>query len=183
MPVAIVDPTFTDLRARGAVGASAASGGWVRPDLRIRLRPGRTEVRVGGGADAYLASGPFARGRIWLEDILAPGDRDDVATIDRILWQAGAGYERGAIQVEAGASFMDRAAAPVSSRSADPTNASVPLSSDDLAPFALEAQNVAYLRGFLASRRGFVGLDLEANVVQGEVRAFVQVGLLGDASW
>lgn len=181
--VPVVDPNFSDLRLRGALGRP--DRGWIRPDLRVRLRSGRTEVRGGGGIDAYASEGPgpFLRSRLWLEDVIAGGSGDDVAVGDRVLWQLGGGWEQEQVQIEVGASFVDRSAAPVSSRAADPANPGQPLSSEDLAPFTLEAQNVGFIRAFASGRRLFAGLDVEGNLEDRELRAFVQVGVLGAASW
>ncbi len=180
--VPLVDPSFSDLRVRGAVGDPRRF--WIRPDARLRLRDGRTELRYGGGADAHDLGlvGPFVRGRLWLEDVI--GDvPDDVGAIDRLLWTASGGWERGAVQLEGGASFVDRAAGPVSGRTVDPNDPGTPLSSEDLSPFALEAQNVAFVRGFAVSRRFFLGVDVEANVQGGELRSMFQVGVLPEATW
>ncbi len=177
----IVDPTFSDLRARGAV--RVVDAGWIRPDVRLRLRADRTELRSGLGADVdrLWIPGPFVRARAWFDDILMDRTGDDVAAVDRLLWSASAGWSEGGFEIEGGASFVDRAAGPVSGRSTAPTQ----LQSDDLSPFVLEAQNIVFLRSFVATRRWFGGADLEANVIgpEPEVRAFVQIGLLGDASW
>ncbi|MCB9684245.1 MAG: hypothetical protein H6738_00160 [Alphaproteobacteria bacterium] len=174
------DPSFTDVRGRFA--GRLLDAAWLRPDVRLRLRQDRTELRTGLAADIdhLVVPGPFVRARAWFDDILMDRTGDDVAAVDRLLWSASAGWSRGGLDLEAGASFVDRAAGPVSGRSPALTT------SQDLSPFVLEAQNIVFLRSFVAtSSRWFGGADLEANVQSGspEVRAFVQVGLLGDASW
>lgn len=174
------DPTFTDLRARFA--GRLLDVAWLRPDVRLRLRQDRTELRTGLAADIdhLVVPGPFLRARAWFDDIFMDGTADDVQAVDRLLWSASAGWSRGGFDVEAGASFVDRAAGPVSGRSPSLTT------SQDLSPFVLEAQNIVFLRSFVAtSARWFGGADLEANVQSGspEVRAFLQVGVLGDTSW
>ncbi|MBX2797330.1 MAG: hypothetical protein KTR31_06680 [Myxococcales bacterium] len=176
----LVDPSFSDVRLRGAFGRG--DRGFVRPDLRLRLRASRTEVRYGGGFELHDARlvGPYLRGRLWLEHVMA---ENRPAALDRVLWQAGAGWERGIGMVELGAHAVDRALGPVSARSADPGNPTQPLSSEDLAPFVLEAQNVAYARALLAGTVWFAGTDVEVNVEDREVRAFVQVGLRGASRW
>lgn len=171
-----VDPTFTDVRARGAV--RTADLAWLRPDVRLRLRDARTELRYGAGVDLDRLGipGPFVRGRLFVDDILASAP-DDVGAVDRLLWSASGGYSRGAIEVEAGASFVDRALAPVSARSLGATV------SEDLSPFVLEAQNVVFGRAFWTNRRFFGGADVEVSVHDPEIRGFVQLGVLTEAGW
>lgn len=182
----LVDPTFTDLRGRA--GFEVVDSWWLRPDVRLRLRTGRSELRYGLGADLadLVVDGPFVRGRFWLEDIGMGGEGDDVGAIDRVYWSGSAGWSAGPVDAELGASRMDRAAGYVSTRT------TTGLASDDLSPFVLAAQDVGFARLFVtdrgASARGthgwFAGLDGEMNLTaQPEVRAFVQVGLLGDGQW
>jgi hypothetical protein len=180
--VTVIDPTFTDARARGAV--ALGDHGWLRPDLRLRLRTGRTEFRYGLGADLtdLVTEGPFVRARFWLEDIMQGGEADDVGAVDRLLWSGSGGWSSGPLEAELGASRMDRAAAPVSGRTEGRTT------SEDLGPFVLEAQDVGFARVFVTDRSRFGGwfggLDAEMNLTaEPEVRAFVQIGVLGDGSW
>ena len=169
--IPIVDPSFTNLRVRATFGKQLA---FVRPDVRLRLRRERTELRWGGTFEVPIPGvrGPFVFGRGWLEHVF-----DEPAFIDRSLGQIGAGWERGAGLLEAGVGVIDRAAGPVSGRPGASFGAT-PLVSEDLGPFVLESQNVAFVRGFLTGRRWFVGTDVEANLLDGEVRGFLQVGLL-----
>lgn len=178
----LVDPTFTDVRARAALGAG--SHVWIRPDARLRLRPGRTELRYGVGADLadLVVDGPFVKARAWLEDIGMDGTGDDVGAVDRVYWSGSAGWSTGPVDAELGASRTDRALAPVSSR------ADAATSSDDLSPFVLAAQDVGFARLFVTDRSRwggwFTGVDAEVNLTDApEVRAFVQLGMLGDGSW
>lgn len=181
----LVDPSFTDLRLRPMV--RPLDVGWLRADGRLRLRPDRTELRYGGGLDLdnVGVDGLFARGLLQIDDILRDDSAaNDVGAVDRLLWRASAGYSKGGLDLEAGASFIDRAAGPVSGRAASPTDPSVPGSSSDLNPFVLEAQNVVFARGFLSTRQWFVGTDLEVNVEDvPEIRAYVQLGALTEARW
>lgn len=182
LAVTLIDPTFTDLRARAAL--AAGDHVWIRPDVRARLRTARTELRYGVGADLrdLVLDGPFVRARGWLEDVRTGGTADDVGAVDRLLWSGSAGWSSGPVEAELGASRVDRAAAPVSSRSNADT------ASEDLGPFVLEAQDVGFARLFVTDRSRwggwFGGLDAEMNLTDApEVRAFVQVGFLGDGSW
>lgn len=173
----IIDPSFTDLRVRGVIGR--ATLGFVRPDVRLRLRQARTELRVGGAAELHptkvTAFFGFLRG--WIERGFTAE-----APADHVRWQVGAGWERGAGQIEAGIGIVDRGPGAVSGRVPD-RNGSLQPTSDDLSPFVLEAQNVAFARGFVTGRWWFAGADFEANLLDREVRAFVQLGLLGSKSW
>lgn len=179
----IVDPTFTDLRLRSAL--RPIDVGWLKPDVRLRLRDrGRTELRYGSALDIdnIGIEGPIVRGKLFFDDILADGTDDDLGAVDRLLWSLSGGYSRGSIDVEAGASFIDRALAPVSSRGLSAS------SSDDLSPFVLEAQNMIFARGFFAPRfrsKGawFCGTDLEISTTDPEVRAFLQLGMLAETDF
>ena len=175
----IVDPSFTDLRVRSVIGKPTLA--FVRPDVRLRLRQARTELRWGGAFEVHppFLRGPYVLGRAWLEHVF-----QEPGALDRVLWQLGAGWERGILQAEAGIGVIDRAAGPVSARASDPLQSGVPLQSEDLSPFVLESQNVAFARAFVVGRHGwFVGADAEVNLLDAEVRAFVQLGLRGRASW
>ena len=176
----LVDPSFTDLRVRGVFGNMQL--GFLRPDVRLRFRNARTELRYGGAFELHVPTlrGPYVLGVGWLEHVF---DVEEPALVDRLRWQLGAGWERGAVQAEAGLGVIDRAAGPVSGRPADPNREGIPGVSEDLSPFVLEAQNVAFLRGFVTGRRWFAGADLEANLLDRELRAFIQVGLIGRTSW
>ena len=124
--------------------------------------------------------GPFVAGRVYVDDILMDRTGDDLAAVDRLLWSGSGGYRKGGFELEAGASFIDRKAAPVSGL---PSSAGQPNTSDDFAPFVLEAENLVFLRSFVASRRWFGGADLEVNALDPEIRAFLQIGLLTEARW
>jgi hypothetical protein len=78
---------------------------------------------------------------------------------------------------------MERALAPVSSRRSDRNNPGEPTESEDLSPFALEAEDVVFARGWWSGRHVFVGADVERNLHDAETRFYVQVGALGEARW
>ncbi|MEZ4238488.1 MAG: hypothetical protein R3F59_20515 [Myxococcota bacterium] len=179
----VVEPTFVDTRLRAAL-RTFGDRGWLRPDARLRLRPSRTEVRVGGGVELDRfpgfdqADGPFAEAFAWAEDVetSVPG-MDDAALLDRLLWSASGGWRTGGFEGRLGASFVERSIGPLSARSLDAQQ------SVDLAPFVLEAQDLLFLRAFYARRGWFAGTDLEASVRDPEVRVFVQLGLLTERRW
>lgn len=179
----LVDPRFTDLRLRAE--ADPLERGWLRADARLRLRPDRTELRTGVGVDATDLGVPglFAQGSLHLDHLVPRAGDAFKAPTDRLFWRGALGVALDAWEISAGASFVERAANPVSSRRVDPAASGEPTRSEDLAPFVLEAQDVAFLRGFYASRAWFAGVDLERGVHDAEWRAFVQVGLLGGRSW
>ncbi len=178
----LVDPNFVDnrLRLTGSHDIGAA-----RADARLRLRPGRQERRLGGQLDAHrlVVPGLFARARAFVDDIVTDTpDTDDVAGTDRMLWSVSAGYDRNGLSLEAGASFIERAAVPVSGRVGNTVGAGA-LQADDLSPFVLEAQRIGFLRAFWVSRHGFVGADLERQLGDNEWRAYVQVGTFLERTW
>lgn len=178
----VVDPTFVDNRVR-LTGSHEL--GVARADARLRLRPDRQERRIGGQLDANQLGlpGAFLRGRAFVDDIVdADPAHDDRAGSDRMLWSVSGGYDRNGLSVEAGASFVERAAVPVSGRVGNTVGAGA-IQSDDLSPFVLEADRIAFLRAFLAGRHGFVGADLERQLGDAEWRAFVQIGTFLDRTW
>jgi len=178
----LVDPNFLDNRLR-LTGSHKL--GVARLDGRLRMRPERQERRFGGSLDANQLGLPglFARGRLFYDDIVnAEGGGDDVGGLDRGLWSASLGYDRNGLSVEAGASFIERAAVPVSGRVGNTVGAGA-LTPDDLSPFVLEAQRIGYLRAFWVSRFGFVGTDVERNLGDDEWRVYVQVGSFLETSW
>lgn len=168
--VALQEPRFTDARLEGDVGLW--KHGWLRPLGRYRIRPDRREVRVGSALDLddLGVAGPFVSGLVWVDDV-------EGEVPDRVLWSASAGWDRGVLELEAGASFVERELGPFGSRRADGA------SGEDLQPFVLEAQKVGFLRGFLSMDQWFAGLDLERSLVDPEVRVFLQVGALGEVGW
>jgi len=178
----LVDPNFLDNRVR-VTGSHKL--GVARLDGRLRLRPERQERRFGGSLDANQLGIPglFARGRLFYDDIVnASEGGDDVGGLDRGLWSASLGYDRQGISLEAGASFIERAAVPVSGRVGNTVGAGA-LTPDDLSPFVLEAQRVGYLRGFWVHRLGFVGADLEHQLGDAEWRVYVQIGSFLETAW
>ncbi len=177
----LVDPNFLDNRLR-VTGSHKL--GVARLDGRLRLRPDRQERRFGASLDANQLGLPglFARGRFFYDDIVDAQAGDDVGGLDRGLWSTSLGYDRNGLSVEAGASFIERAAVPVSGRVGNTVGAGA-LTPDDLSPFVLEAQKVAYLRGFWVNRVGFVGADVERQLGDAEWRVYVQVGSFLETSW
>lgn len=175
--LALVDPSFTDVRVRAVLGRPTL--GFLRPDVRLRRRSTRTELRLGGAAELHPTrhTGFYGFTRGWIERGLAADPRTN-----HLRWQIGGGFEQGAAQFEAGVGVVDRAAGPISGRVPD-RGGNLQPTSQDLSPFVLEAQNTGFARAFVTRRTWFVGVDVEANLLDREVRAFVQVGALGRKSW
>ncbi len=174
-----------------APGAASPGGARSRPGLARRRcpsagsrRPHRAAVRRPADIDDLGIEGLFTRAMLQIDDVFADDGAQDVGAVDRLLWRASAGYSRGGIDLEAGASFIDRASGPVTGRSVSPVDPGVPGSSTDLSPFVLQAQNIVFARAFASSRQWFIGGDLEANVEDvPEIRAFLQVGALMESRW
>jgi len=175
-------PDHTDLRLR--TGWSPADGAWLRPETRFRLRPERAEIRYGGAVDidTLPVPGLYLDGRLFIDDIQGD-DSDNVGAVDRLVWSTAVGFDHEGLDVSAGTSFIERAAAPVSGRTSSVTDPGAPADNSDLSPFVLEAQNIVFLRGFYSAKRWFVGLDAEKNLADAELRALVQVGALTEAAW
>jgi len=173
------EPNWTDNRVKVTVKPAKLS--FVRAELRHRSRHDRGELRYGLAmhfADIATA-GPYLEGRAYYDDI-ATGNNGWVGA-DRLYYRAAAGWEKGPVDVAAGVSFVERDFGPVSNRSA---GATTEIATSDLSPFVMEAQNIAFVRGFVVGRHYFAGLDVEANLGDsGELRVLLQAGALVDALW
>jgi len=176
-------PSFVDTRLRA--GFRPASIGWVRPEVRLRVRPDRTEVRWGGGVDVLDVGVPglFAKGRLYVEHLFGSSDPKWSPGVDRLSWSASAGWNGYGFDGEIGASAVERAANPVSGRRADPAEPTLPERSEDLGPFVMETNEIAFLRAFYSSKWWYVGVDVEHSLLDAEWRAMLQVGGLGRAQW
>ena len=67
-----------------------------------------------------------------------------------------------------------------------PALAPGPADPRDFSPFTLEAQRIAFVRGFASWRRYFGGVDVEANLEDfraREIRVMVQLGAVLEARW
>jgi hypothetical protein len=175
-------PTFADLRVAAAY--APLQRGWIRAEQRYRHRSDRVEWRTGLGFDAndLEVPGLFAKGRLWL-DVLKGDAASWAPSVDRIWWTASAGWRKGGFEVEGGTSRVDRAALPVSGRVSDAASPGSPDESEDLSPFVLETQDVAFVRSFWAGKQYFAGVDLERSLHDAELRAMIQVGAIGAVGW
>ena len=54
---------------------------------------------------------------------------------------------------------------------------------EDLSPFVLEAQQVAFVRALWSGRTVFAGADVERSLRDAEWRVFVQIGAVGEVRW
>ncbi len=175
-----LSPDFIDIRARAAWGPEGV--GWFRAEAIRRLRVERTESRGRIQVDLNDLGPLFAGGRVELVDVSGANQPDDVGAIDRLYWNLGGGVRAQRLEFEAGLSFLERALYPVSSTEGDLLSTE-PQASEDLALYVMEAQSVLYARGFFAARSWFLGVDLERNLRDAELRGFLQVGATWDARW
>lgn len=173
----VVRPRFTDVRLRARLGPPSI--GWFRPMVRYRIRPDRRELRVQARVDVHDLGLPglFLRTRVAFDDIHGESQAQDVGSRDRTFGAASVGYRRHGFDGSLGASYVQRGATPLSSRTANATT------SDDLMPFVLEADPLATARLFYSARRWFVGVDLEKHLSEPEARAYVQIGALTEMDW
>lgn len=171
-------PKFFDARWSGAY--RALDRGWVRARVRARRRGDRTELRFGGALDVddLGLAGVYMRTWLTFEDVRFDEDAVEKPDLDRILWSAALGYRGFDLDVQGGARFIDRRALPLSGRADNPE------AIEDLAPFVLEAQRIAFLRAFYSPEHWFAGVDFEMNIEDpSETRVLVQVGTFLEASW
>jgi hypothetical protein len=177
------DPRFFDQRVRAAWHPHDIA--WIRADARLRFRPDRREQRYSGAVDIdhLLQRGICVRS--WAAyEVVAFDPTDPKPNLDRFLWSFSAAYRAEGLDLELGASFIERRAGPISSRIFDHAQPSGPATPVDLSPFVLEAQRIAFLRMFYADESWFAGIDAEQNLDDAhERRIFAQVGLLFDGAW
>lgn len=184
-------PRFTDARLGLRVGAPKYF--WVRPMLRYRLRPSgaglkegtRTELRAGLQLDVHHVGipGPYFRGALAFDDVGGSSADDDIGFLDRTYGRAALGFRKAGFDGSLGASYVQRAALPVSGRRASQANAGIPDSSEDLQPFTLEADPILFGRLFYSGRRFFGGADVEKHLTEPEVRVFLQLGVVAGVGW
>jgi len=177
----IIDPNWTDNR----VSANFAPGelGWVRAKFRYRLRPSWQEQRYTLQLDANELGldGLYARAKGIVDNIANSPVTEEAGLVDHLFWSTALGYRNRGFDARAGASFFERTAAPVSSRRMDLADPQT--SSADLQPFVLQAQNIAFVRGFYSGKQWFTGVDLEKNLADSEIRVMIQVGALAEKIW
>lgn len=176
-------PQFFDNRLR--VRGRPFELGWLGIEGRYRVRSDWNELRAGAFADLApgWAYGVCIRAGFSYDAMMKKGMVDPPA--DRSFWYASVGWRGKGFDVALGASDVERANQPLSSRIYVPAGyeggAALPV---DLSPFVLQAQRIAYARVFYGNDLFFAGLDFEQNLVDGrERRVFAQVGARFDREW
>ncbi len=175
------EPRFTDVRLRLRTGPPKI--GWFRPMVRYRVRPDRRELRVQARLDVNELGVPGLYTTLLgaFDDI--SGGKQDVGGRDRTFGSAAVGFRDFGLDARLGASYVERAASPVSGRRVDPANPGLPNTSDDLQPFTLEADPILFGRFFYSGGRWFGGLDVEKHLTEPEVRAMLQLGVQAKVGW
>jgi hypothetical protein len=177
----IIDPNWMDNR----VSANFAPGdlGWVRTMFRYRSRPSWQEQRYTLQVDANElgVDGLYARAKGSFDNITNSPIARESGLVDRLFWSTSLGYRNKGFDGRGGASFYERTAAPVSSRRMDLSDPQT--RSGDLQPFVLQAQNIAFVRGFYSGKQWFSGIDFEKNLQDSEIRILIQVGALAERTW
>ena len=177
------DSAVDFLDNRFEVSVRALEIGWVRAKGRYRVRDDRHELRLGGSVDVddLYVDGLYLRAWLLHEDIEFDDESRD---LDRFLWSALIGYRGHGLDAQAGARFLDRSSLPVSSRGfVLPGQGDLPGVGEDLAPFVLEAQSIAFVRAFYTRGPWFAGLDFEHSLKDAELRVLVQVGAFLEEAW
>ena len=164
--------SFEDHTFKGAVRI------WrqLRAEARYRLRfRENTDVvhRVEGlidGDNLVVGLGAFVN--FGLDVYQRP---DGAARRDSFVATGGLSFVRPYLDLRGGLLYTDAIGAGVAfSTHAKQAMGAGPTS--ELFPFVLEAQRIAYLRGFFTRRGFYAGADLELNLEGQQVRAFAQVG-------
>lgn len=174
----VFTPNFVDNRVR--LKWRPFDLGWVGPEVRVRVRPDRTELRFGGMLDLApdQARGFCLRASGTYEKMIGA-----TTEADRGFWSASLGYRRGGLDLQVGASDVQRSTLPLSSRVYTPYE-DTPLAPVDLSPFVLQAQRLAFVRAFWGNDVWFAGLDFEQSLTDvRERRVFAQLGARLEAAW
>lgn len=177
----VFTPRFIDNRLR--VRWRPFELGWLGPEARLRVRPEWNEWRVGGFIDLAptWAYGFCLRGTVLYDKLVS--NTAALAPPDRSYWALSLGFRRGGLDLQAGASNVQRSALPLSSRVYTPYD-DTPTRPADLAPFVLEAQRIAFVRAFYGNDVWFAGVDFEQSLTDGrERRLFAQVGARLEKEW
>jgi len=174
-------PTFLDNRLR--IKWRPFGLGWLGPEARFRARPDRNELRVGGFADLApdWGKGFCVRASYTYEKMIQRFDI--VPPADRSYWSASVGWRGAGLDLALGASDVERSALPVSGRVYTPYN-DTPTQANDLAPFVLQAERIAFLRAFYGNAIWFAGVDFEQSLTDArERRFFAQIGARLEKEW
>ncbi len=175
------EPRFTDHRI--GIAWRAFDRGWLRSDIRVRLRPDREEQRFGIGLDLdELGFGGLELRSRYYYDRIDPGSRDgNRFASDRQFFSGSIAYRGRALDLEVGASRLERNASPYSGRRADPRE---PDSPEDLSLFTLESETIGFLRLFYLHGVHFSGVDVEIDLDDPrEIRFFMQFGARWRQRW
>ena len=174
-------PTFLDNRLK--VKWRPLELGWLVPEVRFRARPDWNELRAGASADLApeWAMGLCVRASFAYDKMVQRGSL--VPPADRSFWSASVGWRGRGLDVALGASDVERSALPISSRLYTPYN-DAPTQTNDLSPFVLQAERVAFVRAFYGSGLFFAGVDFEQSLTDArERRVFAQLGARLDKEW
>jgi len=177
----IIDPNWMDNR----FSANIAPGdlGWIRTQFRHRHRATWQEQRYSLQLDANKLGLPglYARMKGSFDNITDSPFTAEQGLVDHLFWSTSIGVRHKGFDARGGASFYERSAAPASSRRMDITDPAT--QSGDLQPFVLQAQNIAFLRGFYSGKQWFSGVDIEKNLLDDEFRVLIQLGALTERMW
>jgi hypothetical protein len=173
----VVTPAFVDhgLRVRWL----PRGWGWFGAGIRYRLHTEKHEVRATASIvlQQMGLQGLEFRGKLAFDDDLYLDNVIEKTDTQRLFWSAGLALRRWGIELEAGASSVERRAAPVSGRQGDST---VP---EDLALLTLAAQPIIYLRGEWSHKHWYVGLDTERLWTENEFRVLLHGGFYSGVEW
>jgi hypothetical protein len=175
-------PQYMDNRLR--IRVRPLGLGWVTPQVRVRVRPDRDEVRAGIDADLApdWAYGFCLRGGFTYEKMVQTNPAID-PTSDRSYWSASVGWRGRGFDVAVGASDVERSVLPIGSRVYTGVT-DLPNQSVDLSPFVLQAERIAFARVFWGSSVWFAGLDFEQSLNDArERRFFAQIGARLEQQW
>jgi hypothetical protein len=174
-------PTYVDNRLK--VKWRPFELGWLVPEARFRLRPDWNELRAGIGADLSpaWAMGLCVRASFAYDKRIQRGNL--IPPADTSFWSASVGWRGHGLDVALGASDVERSALPISGRVYTPYN-DTPTVTNDLSPFVLGAERIAFVRAFYGSSIFFAGVDFEQSLTDArERRVFAQLGARLDKEW
>jgi hypothetical protein len=176
-------PRFWETRARA--GWQFLEGSRADAEVRLRRRTLWTELRYRAAVtfaarsvveDIPVVSDLYAHGALIYDDLFGAYDTD------RLYFEAALGWRDGPFDVSAGVRMIERGP-PYSGRAFAPPGQDDSPAIEDLSPFVLEAQQIAFVRAFWSGTQWYGGIDFEQNLEDSEYRVFFQSGVFWEDRW
>jgi hypothetical protein len=180
-------PRFWETRVRG--GWKFLEGSRADAEVRVRGRSEWIEMRYRAAItfavrsvapELPIVSNLYGHGALIFDDVI--GAEELAYDADRLFFEASTGYREGPFDVAIGVRMIEREP-PLSGRAFAPPGQEEDPAIEDLSPFVLEAQQIAFVRAFWSGTSWFGGIDVEQNLKDSEYRVLVQSGVFWEDRW